>query len=178
MTKSNVVVKKQNAMLEAYFFSSWISSESTSIVRPEKLSSKKCLRSQFSEATTTGTKVEEENLQLPPKRANLAVQLICLGFLSTLPEPKGDSAYVNEVVNIEGGEEDIEKVAQQKMKRKEYEVFQKFQDTRALTHPWVERVHGSRNTVVHRVKYMICSSVNGQSVTMGPNTCWKMHCKE
>jgi hypothetical protein len=70
-----------------------------------------------------------------------------------------------EIIDISDGD----KAACEQRKRRSYEVSRKCQDHWAVQHPWAEMVRGDRDTIVHRVKCIICSSVKGKPVTMSPN---------
>ena len=65
---------------------------------------------------------------------------------------------------------DDDKGAGGKRKRRAYEVSRKCQDHWAIQHPWVEMIRGDRNTLVHEVKCIICNSVKGKPITMGPKS--------
>jgi hypothetical protein len=52
-------------------------------------------------------------------------------------------------------------------KRRSYEVSRKCQDHWAVQHPWTEMIRGDRDTIVHRVKCIICTFVKGKPITMG-----------
>jgi hypothetical protein len=59
---------------------------------------------------------------------------------------------------------------QGKNKRKSYEVSRKCQDAWATQHPWSEMIRGTNNTTIHRVKCVICSTMKGSTITMGPTS--------
>ena len=59
-------------------------------------------------------------------------------------------------------------VVQGKNKRKSYEVSQNCQDAWATQHLWNEMIRGTKDTTIHYVKYVICSTVKGTTVSMGP----------
>jgi hypothetical protein len=96
------------------------------------------------------------------------VQLICPGGLPMRAEVCAVIEVLDgiEIINISDGD----KAACEQRKRRSYEVSRKCQDHWAVQHPWAEMVRGDRDTIVHRVKCIICSSVKGKPVTMGPKS--------
>jgi hypothetical protein len=153
---------KKATVLENYFFSSHNSSDPGPLQIP---SARKRPRPESSSEASTSGKDDE---CMVSTRANIAVQVICPGGLSMIPE-------VLVGVEIFDGVEIIDmtddaKATGERQKRRAYEVSRKCQDHWAVQHPWAEMVRGDRDTIVHRVKCIICSSVKGKPVTMGPKS--------
>jgi hypothetical protein len=153
---------KKATVLENYFVSSRNSSDLGPLQIP---SAKKRPRPESSSDASTSCK---DNECMVPNRANIAVQLICPGGLSVMPKVLVGVKILDGVEIIDMT--DDTKATYERLKRRAYEVSRKCQDHWAVHHPWAEMVRGDRDTIVHRVKCIICSSVKDKPVTMGPKS--------
>jgi hypothetical protein len=155
---------KKTSVLEMYFMSSRNASNRGPLELPSP--SKHVQFGCGLEASSSSTKDVEGDCSILA-RANVAVKLLCPGSLPITVQP------VNAKVKLDGMEIiDItnEGPTDGKKKKKSYEVSRKCQDAWAIQHPWAKMLHGDCDTIVHRVRCVICTSIRGQDVTMGPKS--------